>query len=291
MGVEAFAERARRELLATGETVRKRTVENARRAHRPGGSDRAARPRRTLEPGDRHAAVHQSAHGQVPPAQGLHQARHQLAQRARPRPARRRDHRPAALAATANRRPRSAHCPAATAHSHCPLADANAARAHDTRRDALAEGARSQAPRSYRVSNWLNGPIETQFRTIDGLSIRFAESDDRDDHALLLSPWPESLLAFEPTWTRLAEAHASGGDRPAGVRSFPASRRAALPAGDGRVRDSRRRRVRARAPACGRPRRWHRGLAVRRGLVSGPFAQPRRRERRRGVPAPARGAC
>jgi pimeloyl-ACP methyl ester carboxylesterase len=44
-----------------------------------------------------------------------------------------------------------------------------------------------------------------QFRTIDGLSIRFAESEDRDDHALLLSPWPESLLAFEPTWARLAE--------------------------------------------------------------------------------------
>jgi pimeloyl-ACP methyl ester carboxylesterase len=44
-----------------------------------------------------------------------------------------------------------------------------------------------------------------QFRTIDGLAIRFAESEDRDDHALLLSPWPESLLAFEPTWTRLAE--------------------------------------------------------------------------------------
>src|SRR2546421_9227741 len=44
-----------------------------------------------------------------------------------------------------------------------------------------------------------------QFRTIDGLSIRFAESEDRDDHALLLSPWPESLLAFEPTWSRLAE--------------------------------------------------------------------------------------
>ena len=47
--------------------------------------------------------------------------------------------------------------------------------------------------------------IETQFRTIDGLSIRFAESQDRDDHALLLSPWPESLFAFEPTWTRLCE--------------------------------------------------------------------------------------
>ncbi len=53
--------------------------------------------------------------------------------------------------------------------------------------------------------NWLNGSIQTEFRTIDGLSIRFAESKQRDDHALLLSPWPESLLAFEPTWARLAE--------------------------------------------------------------------------------------
>jgi pimeloyl-ACP methyl ester carboxylesterase len=55
------------------------------------------------------------------------------------------------------------------------------------------------------VSIWLNGCIHPQFRTVDGLSIRFAESDDRDDHALLLSPWPESLFAFEPTWLRLAE--------------------------------------------------------------------------------------
>jgi pimeloyl-ACP methyl ester carboxylesterase len=55
------------------------------------------------------------------------------------------------------------------------------------------------------VSTWSNGDIQTHFRTIDGLSIRFAESEDRDDHALLLSPWPESLFAFEPTWKRLAE--------------------------------------------------------------------------------------
>jgi pimeloyl-ACP methyl ester carboxylesterase len=55
------------------------------------------------------------------------------------------------------------------------------------------------------VSTWSNTPIQPQFLTIDGLSIRFAESEDRDDHALLLSPWPESLLAFEPTWARLAE--------------------------------------------------------------------------------------
>lgn len=55
------------------------------------------------------------------------------------------------------------------------------------------------------MSNWLNGSIQTRFRTIDGLSIRYAESEDRDDHALLLCPWPESLFAFEPTWLRLAE--------------------------------------------------------------------------------------
>ena len=52
---------------------------------------------------------------------------------------------------------------------------------------------------------WLNTPMKMQFRVIDGLTVRFAQSHDREDHALLLSPWPESLLAFEPVWTRLAE--------------------------------------------------------------------------------------
>jgi pimeloyl-ACP methyl ester carboxylesterase len=65
------------------------------------------------------------------------------------------------------------------------------------------------------VSIWLNGCIQTRFRTIDGLSIRYAESEDRDEHALLLSPWPESLFAFEPTWLRLAErAHLVAVDLP-----------------------------------------------------------------------------
>jgi pimeloyl-ACP methyl ester carboxylesterase len=65
------------------------------------------------------------------------------------------------------------------------------------------------------LSVWSNTPIQTQFRTLDGLSIRLAESEDRDDHALLLSPWPESLLAFEPTWSRLAEhAHLVAIDLP-----------------------------------------------------------------------------
>jgi pimeloyl-ACP methyl ester carboxylesterase len=56
------------------------------------------------------------------------------------------------------------------------------------------------------VTTWLNTPIEMQFRVIDGLTVRFAQSGERaGDTALLLSPWPESLLAFEPMWTRLAE--------------------------------------------------------------------------------------
>lgn len=55
------------------------------------------------------------------------------------------------------------------------------------------------------MNRWSNTPIETRFRTIDGLTIRYAESEDRADHAILLSPWPESLFAFEQVWTRLAE--------------------------------------------------------------------------------------
>ena len=47
--------------------------------------------------------------------------------------------------------------------------------------------------------------IEPQVRTIDGLRIRYAESESRAEHALLLSPWPESIYAYEPTWTRLAQ--------------------------------------------------------------------------------------
>jgi pimeloyl-ACP methyl ester carboxylesterase len=55
------------------------------------------------------------------------------------------------------------------------------------------------------VTTWLNASIQMEFRVIDGLSVRFAESGDQCDTALLLSPWPESLLAFEPIWSRLAK--------------------------------------------------------------------------------------
>lgn len=56
------------------------------------------------------------------------------------------------------------------------------------------------------MTTWLETSFEMQFRVIDGLAVRFAVSDRRGDNdALLLSPWPESLLAFEPTWWQLAE--------------------------------------------------------------------------------------
>jgi len=52
---------------------------------------------------------------------------------------------------------------------------------------------------------WLNASFEMRFRLIGGLTVRFAASEDHSDTALLLSPWPESLLAFEPVWWHLAK--------------------------------------------------------------------------------------
>src|SRR6266436_4733304 len=50
-----------------------------------------------------------------------------------------------------------------------------------------------------------SSPIKTKARTIDGLSIRYAESAPREVSAILLSPGPESLYTFEQMWSRLAE--------------------------------------------------------------------------------------
>jgi pimeloyl-ACP methyl ester carboxylesterase len=60
-----------------------------------------------------------------------------------------------------------------------------------------------------------NQAIQPRFRTIDGLSIRYAESHDGAEHALLLGPWPESLHCYAQTWSRLAErAHLVAIDLP-----------------------------------------------------------------------------
>ena len=83
MGARGFAERARHELAATGETVRKRSDDTRGRPHAAGGADRPPRVGPAHEPRDRCAALPQPAHRRVPPAQGVPEARHQLAQGAR----------------------------------------------------------------------------------------------------------------------------------------------------------------------------------------------------------------
>ena len=55
MGYEPYAERARRELIATGEKVRKRSAETRDELTAAGGADRPARAGRPVEPGDRRA--------------------------------------------------------------------------------------------------------------------------------------------------------------------------------------------------------------------------------------------
>ena len=100
MGMAAFAERARRELRGhrRDRPQAHRPGRGGRRAaDRAGGPGRAAGQRRAVQPGDRRPAVHQPAHRQVPPEQGLHQARHQLPRPAPPGPARRPGRHPAKL--------------------------------------------------------------------------------------------------------------------------------------------------------------------------------------------------
>jgi pimeloyl-ACP methyl ester carboxylesterase len=56
------------------------------------------------------------------------------------------------------------------------------------------------------MSTSLNTSMKAQFRTIDGLRIRYADSGGAQEPTVLLtSPWPESLYAFAPLWATLAE--------------------------------------------------------------------------------------
>jgi hypothetical protein len=43
------------------------------------------------------------------------------------------------------------------------------------------------------VTTLLNTSFQMQFRVIDGLTVRFARSQDGGDHALLAGPWPNLL--------------------------------------------------------------------------------------------------
>jgi pimeloyl-ACP methyl ester carboxylesterase len=56
------------------------------------------------------------------------------------------------------------------------------------------------------VNTSITASIEPQFRRIDGVRIRYADSGGAHGPVVLLtSPWPESLYAFAPMWATLAE--------------------------------------------------------------------------------------
>jgi pimeloyl-ACP methyl ester carboxylesterase len=52
----------------------------------------------------------------------------------------------------------------------------------------------------------MTASITPQFRNIDGVKIRYADSGGSPDPTVVLtSPWPESVYAFAPMWTTLSE--------------------------------------------------------------------------------------
>ena len=78
-GAVPFAERARAELLATGEHVRKRAVPARNEPDPAGTARRGPGGRREHKRGDRGAAVHHGFYRGVPPEQGVPEARNLLA--------------------------------------------------------------------------------------------------------------------------------------------------------------------------------------------------------------------
>ncbi|GHJ36717.1 alpha/beta fold hydrolase [Streptomyces sp. TS71-3] len=65
------------------------------------------------------------------------------------------------------------------------------------------------------MSTSSNTRIQPQTTVVDGVSVRFAEGGAGEQDALLLSPWPESVFAFQRVWPRLSErAHLVAVDPP-----------------------------------------------------------------------------
>ncbi|MEA2212199.1 MAG: hypothetical protein QOF83_2147 [Solirubrobacteraceae bacterium] len=55
------------------------------------------------------------------------------------------------------------------------------------------------------MSASMSPTIETSYRSIDGVRVRYAESAGAEDRTVLMfNPWPESLFAFEPVWAELS---------------------------------------------------------------------------------------
>jgi pimeloyl-ACP methyl ester carboxylesterase len=48
--------------------------------------------------------------------------------------------------------------------------------------------------------------LPVDFRSVDGVRIRYADSHGSEESTILLtSPWPESVYAFAPIWASLAD--------------------------------------------------------------------------------------
>jgi pimeloyl-ACP methyl ester carboxylesterase len=64
----------------------------------------------------------------------------------------------------------------------------------------------SSTKRRNTLSTASSEAMQVRFRTVDGITIRYAESDERQDTPILLTnPWPESLYAFLPIWQTLSQ--------------------------------------------------------------------------------------
>ena len=51
----------------------------------------------------------------------------------------------------------------------------------------------------------MSNELKVGYRTVDGLQIRYGDSDgSASQHLVLTSPWPESLYAFDRMWPRLS---------------------------------------------------------------------------------------
>jgi len=51
----------------------------------------------------------------------------------------------------------------------------------------------------------MSSDLKAEYRTVDGLQIRYADSGgSASQHLVLTSPWPESLYAFDRMWSRLS---------------------------------------------------------------------------------------
>jgi len=62
------------------------------------------------------------------------------------------------------------------------------------------------AKRRNAMSTTSSKDMQIRFRTVDGVTVRYAESDGHQDRLILLTnPWPESLYAFLPIWQSLSE--------------------------------------------------------------------------------------